>query len=403
MLSVTTLHDFTQSHAQCLVGIGPLHLHSLCHDNCQLSNRLQPEPLFAKRILNFQFSWFAVQRSSASNHGNEQHNSNTSRTGSCGKLSSRKMLHLKIPIQRIMRHVYRLHFVDHCDSPLRFLRYSMPHSSLFHSVVSETFLLTPSNCHRLYLFVCCFVSAELEYWKDAQFKEDCYVRAQPSDCVTESCTADTCSINTYFVSISGDKTNTCADGECPEWDNGCVAFTYTTECTEQQEFETGDLVACYSYSEADNCANAGRLDADDEWSYALYIESRDSKPICIQCPRKLPFYFSVIYTVGNYTSYMVLMVMSIIFLVISVILFVVGIARCICKGMEDDILGEVKGTGCYFCCDYERMCYGEGTGHATIHNPQGKNLPGQGTRGGTAKAASGSIDSLNEEEQHALR
>lgn len=43
--------------------------------------------------------------------------------------------------------------------------------------------------------------------------------------------------------------------------------------------------------------------------------------------------------------------------------------------MDDDILGSTKGTGCYQCMDYDRCCYGEGTGHATIVEGQDKNLP----------------------------
>ena len=103
---------------------------------------------------------------------------------------------------------------------------------------------------------------------------------------------------------------------------------------------------------------------------------------------------------------MVMLVLSIIFLVFSLVLFICGAKRCICKKMDDDILGSTNGTGCYFCCDYDRMCYGEGTGHATIHNPQEKNLPGKDTNAGRAPTASGSVDEYDEdeeEEQNTLR
>ena len=108
---------------------------------------------------------------------------------------------------------------------------------------------------------------ELDRWSGAQYQSDCYIQARSSTCSSVTCTDDECSQNTYFVTPDDDST--CAVGECPIWDNGCTAITFVTECEVQHEYETGDLIDCYAYSDEysgdEQCNNAGRLDPDGEW------------------------------------------------------------------------------------------------------------------------------------------
>lgn len=109
-----------------------------------------------------------------------------------------------------------------------------------------------------------YYANDLQNWSGASFAESCYIRAQPVSCTSVSCRGDDCSQNTYIVTPDDDST--CAETECAQWDNGCTAYTFTGECAEQAEYETGERIACYAYSDRDGeCQNAGRLDPDDEW------------------------------------------------------------------------------------------------------------------------------------------
>eukprot|EP01084_Bolivina_argentea_P252284 423427_1 len=198
---------------------------------------------------------------------------------------------------------------------------------------------------------------DLSQFSDSQYKEKCYVLKQGSACNSETCTRDMgCTQNTYYVKLDDDFS--CSDPDnnvpgnqkndsCSTWANGCVAISFIEVCTKNPQYETGDLLPCYGYgekAEGNSCHEAGKLDPNDEWG-------------------------------GQHTTYIVLLVFAIILIIISIILFIFGCMRCLCKKIDDDILGETNGTGCYCCGDYERMCYGEGTGHATIVREQDKNLP----------------------------
>merc|ERR1719334_234208 len=215
---------------------------------------------------------------------------------------------------------------------------------------------------------------ELDEWGGAQYNSNCYIRANSNDCPCiqlEDADKD-CTQNTYIVSIDGDTT--CQQDECEAWDNGCQAWSFEEECTVNAQFETGDRVACYSYEDGllgtgNTCFGAGRIDPDGEWQ-------------------------------GNHTTFVVLLVFAVVLLVAAIVLFVVGGMRCVCKKMDDDVLGSTNGTGCYWCMDYERCCYGEGTGHAIIHNPQGVNLPVRDKKGRTAdRTDAGDGDDDDDEEQ----
>lgn len=117
-----------------------------------------------------------------------------------------------------------------------------------------------------------YYAEDLEDFAGAQFKEDCYVRASQRECVSETCSdRGECSKNTYIITTDSDST--CAVGECPEFDNGCISLQFVTECARQAEFSDGDLVNCYAYSGASDsdCSdgNGGRLDPDGEWGMYL--------------------------------------------------------------------------------------------------------------------------------------
>mmetsp|Transcript_31565 Transcript_31565/g.51099 ORF Transcript_31565/g.51099 Transcript_31565/m.51099 type:complete len:283 (-) Transcript_31565:116-964(-) len=191
---------------------------------------------------------------------------------------------------------------------------------------------------------------ELHQWAGAQWSDNCFIYnlQQGNRCSSNTCTDEAvCTQTVYVVRPTDDAT--CAIAECLKWDNGCTSVTIDGPCdqtNEQPQFSTGDITKCYVYSEGDRICqeSAGRLDPDNEWQ-------------------------------DQYTTFVVLLVLAIIFVIIAIILCVVGGIRCLCKRVEDDVLGESKGTGCYWCMDYERCCYGEGVGHATVVNPQDKNLP----------------------------
>eukprot|EP00483_Globobulimina_turgida_P003496 UN03502 len=190
------------------------------------------------------------------------------------------------------------------------------------------FMCGASVC--LFLFIIFLITSvglynanDLDEYNNAQFKEDCYINiAHSAQCTTQTCTNNNvCSQNTYTIKLDDDAT--CATGECEEWENGCIALTFTDECTQQPEYEAGDVLPCYAYGDKvdGNCKDAGRLDPDDEWS-------------------------------GQFTTWVVLLVLAIIFVIISIILFIFGFLRCLFRKIEDDVLGETKGTGCYWCGDY---------------------------------------------------
>eukprot|EP00486_Rosalina_sp_Unknown_P000339 CAMPEP_0201567662 /NCGR_PEP_ID=MMETSP0190_2-20130828/8257_1 /ASSEMBLY_ACC=CAM_ASM_000263 /TAXON_ID=37353 /ORGANISM="Rosalina sp." /LENGTH=282 /DNA_ID=CAMNT_0047987913 /DNA_START=26 /DNA_END=874 /DNA_ORIENTATION=+ len=190
-----------------------------------------------------------------------------------------------------------------------------------------------------------YYAEDLEDFAGSQFQEACYVRADRTPCTSETCSdRGECSQNTYIVTPDDDST--CAVGECPEWENGCISIEFVEDCTKQAEYEDGATVDCYAYADASDCknGNGGRLDPNGEWSNA-------------------------------YTSFVALVVIGVLLIVLAIVFFIIGCIRCMCKKVDDDILGETSGTGCYWCGDYERCCYGEGTGHATIVNQQDKNLP----------------------------
>eukprot|EP01083_Nonionella_stella_P065460 171538_1 len=185
----------------------------------------------------------------------------------------------------------------------------------------------------------------LNRWAGAQYQESCYVFIDHfSTCNTESCTGSSqCTQNSYVVTPVAEFT--VAEDECTKWDNGCCAILFVSECAKQHEYGHNTTSPCYAYSIEDNqCNDAGKLDKDNTWR-------------------------------SQRTIYIVMMVLAILFLIASVVLFVLGFIRCVFKEVKDDILGDTKGTGCYWCHDYERCCYGEAHGHATVVNPSGRNLP----------------------------
>ena len=110
-----------------------------------------------------------------------------------------------------------------------------------------------------------YYAEDLEDYSGAQFVEDCYISIEVTTrCASETCTGS-CTQNTYHISVDDDTT--CAVGECPTFDNGCQILEHVGSCGNHPEYQNGEYIDCYAYSDASNCktGNAGRLAPNNDW------------------------------------------------------------------------------------------------------------------------------------------
>ena len=133
---------------------------------------------------------------------------------------------------------------------------------------------------------------DLKYFANATYYDSCYIEvSNVRTCNTESCTgSNACTQSLY--NIRPDNDQTCADGECGEFTNGCVSNTYEGACAKQPEYVSGTWTSCYEYSseDIDGCQNSGRLDDGDEWSMFFVCW-------CFGC------LYTLLYTLHRWTIY----------------------------------------------------------------------------------------------------